>query len=292
MKQVDMNLHDFERIVRSFPHIRHIELQGEGEPLLNPDFFNMVELARLYHPGVRISCITNGSLFTPGNIDCILTLELDTINVSLESLMPEVFEKIRGGKLETLIEGTKNLLEARNRRGCVKPAIGFTVTILHCTVDEYPAIISLYQELGLDGGFGLQFLQKMDSYTEYYDAELIKQILSKKEIEYLREKFLNDPEIQNILSQSQNVTNFYKGLFSDRPLNSKACPWLEKGLYITALGQACSCCYIKDVKHFSFGSLKETDVSQIIKKRKLMNEQLKSGIVPPCCHNCPSMASL
>jgi MoaA/NifB/PqqE/SkfB family radical SAM enzyme len=291
MKQMDMNLGDFEGIVRAFPDIRHIELQGEGEPLLNLDFFNMVELARLHHPHVFISCITNGSLFTPGNIERLLTLQLDVLNVSLESPTPRIFQQLRGGNLEFVLAGMRGLLAERNRRGYTKPAVGFNITILRDTAIEYPAIISLYKELGLDGGLGMQFLQHMDAYTGYYNSEMKGQILLKKETQSLWEKLLNDPKIQEILSQSQNVPNFYKGIFSDRSLNWKGCPWLEKALYISVDSHAASCCYIKDIHRFGFGSLKETTVSQILKKRKLMNQQLKVGNVPTCCRNCPTLRS-
>ena len=291
MKQRDMNLQDFKRIIQSFTGIRHIELQGEGEPLLNPDFFNMVELARLHHPGVRISCITNGGLFTPGNIDHLLALQLDTLYVSLESPTPRVFERIRGGDLENVIAGMRNLLDGRNRRRCAKPALGLNITILRDTADEYPGIIYLYEELGLDGGFGLQFLQPMDAYTGYYDAEMMQQILSKKEAEALLKKILNDPKIQDLLGPTQNVPNFYREIFSHNSPKRSACPWLEKALYITADCRACGCCYIKDTERYSFGSFYDTDISQIIKKRKLMSEQLKSGIFPACCFNCPAVGT-
>ena len=41
-----MTLPTFESITKKFSGIRYLELHGEGEPLLSPIFFNMVELIK------------------------------------------------------------------------------------------------------------------------------------------------------------------------------------------------------------------------------------------------------
>ena len=67
MTQSDMNIETFEAIISTMTGVRHIELQGEGEPLLVHDFFEMVQCAYALQPGVDISFITNGSFFTRSN---------------------------------------------------------------------------------------------------------------------------------------------------------------------------------------------------------------------------------
>ncbi len=42
--------------------LMHVELQGEGEPMLHPRFFEMAAMIRRMHPVAKISLITNGSL--------------------------------------------------------------------------------------------------------------------------------------------------------------------------------------------------------------------------------------
>jgi MoaA/NifB/PqqE/SkfB family radical SAM enzyme len=37
----------FEQIARVFPRVRHVHLQGWGEPLLHPRLFEMVALAKM-----------------------------------------------------------------------------------------------------------------------------------------------------------------------------------------------------------------------------------------------------
>ncbi|MGA2069577.1 MAG: radical SAM protein [Thermoguttaceae bacterium] len=166
LPQRDMDLGVFEAALRLFPRIEHLELQGEEEPLLHPGFFDMVRLAKHLHPGVRVSTITNGSLLSE-NIDRILDAGLHKLHISLESADPAVFQEIRGGRLEKVVEGAAALMAARRQRGSQGPAVGFAVTRLRRTRDAAPRLAALYEWLGLDGGFAFQPLQTMAAYTRH-----------------------------------------------------------------------------------------------------------------------------
>src|SRR5437868_464777 len=46
MPQRDLTWDDFQTFLAAHPALRHVELQGEGEPLLHPLFFDMVAACR------------------------------------------------------------------------------------------------------------------------------------------------------------------------------------------------------------------------------------------------------
>src|SRR2546422_375122 len=69
MPQEDIGYEAFERTLASFPGVAHLELQGEGESLMHPRFFDMILLAR--KRGARVSFISNGSYFSPEVIEKI-----------------------------------------------------------------------------------------------------------------------------------------------------------------------------------------------------------------------------
>ena len=198
MPQRNMPLEQFEQTLRSFNELRHVELQGEGEPMLHPKFFEMAEMIRPLHPQAKISLITNGSMFSVEAVERILDIGFHKLSVSIESPDPEAFAEIRGGKLTKVLDGIRLLLDRRRQRrsgvasraGGVEngasplgatgrhavsttgPAVGFAITVLRRTIHELPRLLDLYDELGLDGGITLQPLQTMRAYAEHYSAEM------------------------------------------------------------------------------------------------------------------------
>src|SRR5581483_3580268 len=140
MTQSDLREDTFARVLDALPDLRHIELLGEGEPLLHPRFFDMARQA--LKRGLRVSFITNGSLLSPSVVDQILGLGFWDVSMSLESADPEVFRNLRGGKLEKVIEGVRRLVAARDARKLKRPAIGFALTVLRRTLGDLSAIRS------------------------------------------------------------------------------------------------------------------------------------------------------
>ena len=64
-----------------------------GEPLVNNNFYNMVEYASKYSIVSEIT--TNGSLLNDKNIKKLENSNLSRITVSIDGATTEIFEKIR-----------------------------------------------------------------------------------------------------------------------------------------------------------------------------------------------------
>jgi MoaA/NifB/PqqE/SkfB family radical SAM enzyme len=123
MPQQNMSPVRLEKILRATAPItdasdprglQHVELQGEGEPMLHPQFFEMAEMIRRVHPRAKISLITNGSLLSAENVERILEIGFHKLMVSIESPDSEEFVKIRGGKLSKVIDGIRLFVGARD----------------------------------------------------------------------------------------------------------------------------------------------------------------------------------
>lgn len=283
MLQQDISWETFQAAVDTFPKLRHIELQGEGEPLLHSLFFKMAEYAR--RKGIKVSIITNGSLLKlKDNIPKLLDLGLEKISVSIESADEEKFKEIRGGRLKDVTSGIRALIEERNRQRLEKPVIDFAVTVLSSTVSSYPKIVNLYRDLNMDGGINTQLLQRMESYTSQYSEELSSETVSEES--FTQFKALRATGEEEI-GQPKKV-GFYKELFADHSRESNTCPWLEKGVFINLSGDMSPCCKIKNADKYGYGNLEDGDV---VKKyhhlRNEMRSQLHRGEVPPACVGCP-----
>lgn len=266
------------------PGLKHVELQGEGEPLLHEHFFDMAHYLRQKNPGVKLSFITNGSLFTTKNIDGILDSKFNQVVISVESVNALQFQEIRGGKFDRVIRGIENLLTARRERGLLLPRIGFAVTVLKSTRHQLKAIVNLYNQLGMDGGIVYQALQTMSSYTQFYDATMMDERINRSDWQQFNSIIASDFQIQKAVSHSEY--NFYRELINNTSQPQTTCAWLENGLYVSASGEAVSCCFIKDYDSQGFGKLKDTTLIDLKEKRVDLLKQLKNGENPAQCRGC------
>ncbi len=286
MPQQDLSFQAFKHAVDAVDELLHVELQGEGEPLLHSQFFEMVEYLHVKHPGVKVSFITNGSLFTKGNIQKILSANIHRILVSIESADNDGFRDIRGGKLERVVRGLEALVDAREKwKGCV-PAIGFAVTVLKDTLHQIKPIAELYKRLGMDGGLSIQPLQTMGAYTEVYDQAMLNQRMTKDDFQEFRQIIASDRDVATTVAKPSLKVGFYEEMYASEFVQGSACPWLDSGLYVTSKGAATSCCFVKDEKRFGLGELSKNHLGSIKQAQVKLQETLVKGQLPLQCKGC------
>lgn len=297
MDQSDFNVNLLEKALELFPHLKHIELQGEGEPLLHPRFFEMLKLIK--QKGIKISFITNGSFLTAQYIEQILDSHVHSICVSIESPDPEEFRKIRGGDLSKILQGIEDLILARDKRGQKYPAVGWAVTVLDSTKHQLPLIADIYTRLGMDGGIRFQFLSEMKSYTEIYDHATSNQRVKLEDESWIFSQYIE--VIKSIQFNRSPFKHFYDELEEVKSLGNQtitldstqlfnrvfqSCPWLDQALFINRHGITTGCPMIKDTDRFAFGKLGEEDTEIILKSRQEMREKVQEGIIPESCQKC------
>ena len=284
LEQRDAELATFQAALESFPATTHLELQGEGEPLLQARFFEMVALARAR--GIGVSCITNGSLLSEENVGRILDADLDKVLVSFESLDPVTFRRLRGGLLEKVVDGLTRLVRARDARRLRRPAIGLALTVLRDTRGELPAFVALYRRLGLDGGINLQPLNPMPAYRRHYDGFLDGQLMSDAELREQLGSLRAEPVHGIVLDGTSRTRGFFDELFADFQPSRRRCPWLERGAFVTADGWVTPCCTIKDGERAGFGRVGPADAQKREAARAAMVAELSAGRTPEACRGC------
>lgn len=293
MAQRDLSLELFERALAAFPSLEHVELQGEGEPLMHPRFFAMAEALRAR--GVAVSVITNGSFLSDENNRRLVALSLSAIRVSLESAAPDEFRRIRGGKLEKVVRGLRHLVAVRDEHrrahpGAPVPAIGFAVTLLKSTIDDFDRVLELYRELGLDDGITLQPLQKMDAYASIYPEEIRGETIDAETFAaFVRTLQPGSPRAL----PPKSGRDFYSSMrAADAARPGPSCLWLENGGAMMNMdGQVTACCMIKD-ESFALGRLgdaapPEAIEARVARGRDGMRAELEAGSCPAACVGCP-----
>jgi len=90
--------------------VPYVSFSG-GEPMVRPDFFQMVE--RITKGGVGLKIETNGHYLTPENCKRLKSLNIKAVQVSIDGATPASFNKMRvHGRFDTALNGIKNLKDA------------------------------------------------------------------------------------------------------------------------------------------------------------------------------------
>lgn len=280
MPQGDLDWTDFTAFLSAHPHLRHVELQGEGEPLLHPRFFDMVAACR--DRDITVSVITNGSLLNEESVERLLDGGVHSIHVSMESADPGRFQRIRGGRFAKVAAGLRLLAERRREKGLARPTIGLTVTVLRDTLDDIEGIWRLYRDAGLDGGIVAQPLQGMPAYQRYYDDRMAGQALGPAEATRFR-------ALRQAVARAAPVPSadgfFYFALFAGFDPARTTCPWLDRGAYLSQDGSVTGCCFMKDADD-RLGHISRDDPTRFDEARQSMIAVLDAGDIPRGCGGC------
>lgn len=294
MDQSDLSLDKFKKFLDLFPEIQYMELQGEGEPLIHPQFFEMVEIAS--QKGIHISFITNGSLLTPQNVQRILNSNIAAVRISLETTDPAKFKQIRGGSLENVQKGIARLLMERSRLGLTYPSVGIALTVLASTLQDLPKIFQFYMDLGMDGGIAIQSLNRMPQYSQFYSQQIQGEYLEREQHEAEYQRYMSSEDIQKIWQEKSAIAHFYDQLFEPTPEEQAQgkltnCPWLRSGINLDRHGRLTPCCMVKG-ESWSFGTLLELSKEELLQKRTALAQELTQGQIPEPCQGCKIAQSI
>lgn len=140
----------FVRLVHAAYGVSQVRITG-GEPLVRPQLENLIEM--LAAEGIRdIALTTNGQLLAQ-KVDALKRAGLSRVNISLDSLRPEVFARItRGGVLQRTLDGIEAALAAG-----LGPVKLNTVVLRGINDQEAPDLV----RFALDRGCQIRFLELM-----------------------------------------------------------------------------------------------------------------------------------
>jgi len=119
--------------------VPYVSFSG-GEPMVRPDFFQLVE--RITAGGVGLKIETNGHYLTKENCQRFKDLGIKAVQVSLDGAHPSSFNKMRvNGRFDTATQGIRQLREAG-----VPVEINFVPARFN--IKEIGAVVDLAHDLG------------------------------------------------------------------------------------------------------------------------------------------------
>jgi MoaA/NifB/PqqE/SkfB family radical SAM enzyme len=170
MKQEHLTYENFVRIIDGCPSLKHLALTGEGEPIMNKRFFDMVRYAK--QKGLLVGITTNGSMFSQSNVKKLCDVQVDYLQISIDSSDPKRFAESRlGGDLRKVWEGIERLTTHRNKRGLTRPLVVVRGTLFSYSRNEIPEIVKEARKRGVDAIGEFQTLNPKESYVAIYPKD-------------------------------------------------------------------------------------------------------------------------
>lgn len=121
----------------------------QGEPYLHPQFLDLVKYAS--QKGIYTATSTNAHFLDEKNARKTIESGLDRLIISIDGSTQETYQAYRiGGKLEKVIEGTKNILRLRKELKSKTPHVIFQFLVVRPNEHQIEEVKTLARELGVD----------------------------------------------------------------------------------------------------------------------------------------------
>lgn len=198
-RQGYMSLDVLEALSEVLYRVPSISLSCTGEPLVHPQFAQILQRVRQLAPNASISFHTNGMLLDKV-IDVLIENRLDNLIVSIDGTNQESFGQIRkGAVLSKVLDNIRLMQKIKRNEGVQSPSLAVRSVSMKSNIKELPGIVKMVKELG---GERL-YVENLDPYSK----ELAREILYGKE---LRE------ETEDIFHEVRN-TAYKHGIYIELP---------------------------------------------------------------------------
>src|SRR5262245_43645851 len=147
-----MDFDVFIKLLDQFPALEQLQLQGLGEPMMHPRFFDMVEHA--VSRGIKVGTNTNATLLNAGRAERCVTSGLGEIHLSIDGATAETYERIRvRARFDRVVANIEGLAAARRRLHSATPRIRMVVVAMRENLGEFPDLVRLAHRLAIDTVF-------------------------------------------------------------------------------------------------------------------------------------------
>ena len=250
-----------ETIDQLYKELYYLVFYFQGEPYLNPQFLDMVKYASAKR--IYTATSTNAHYLTDANAKKTIESGLDRLIISIDGTTQDVYQQYRiGGRLDKVLEGTKNIVKWKREMKSKTPFIIFQFLVVRPNEHQVEDVKKLAAEMGVDD----VWFKTAQVYDYENDPNQLIPTIAKYS-RYRKNKF-NQAEVKNTLQNH--------------------CWRLWHAPVITWDGLVVPCCFDKDAQH-QLGDLKGKPFKEIWQngkytafRKKIMQSRKNIDI----CANC------
>jgi len=287
-----MPFETFTRLVDQLPSMTDLQLQGLGEPLMHPRFFDMVAYA--VARGVEVSTNSNLTLLTPARAERMVESGLHKLHASIDGSTQETYERIRvRSSWRRVIDNLEGLVEAKRRLGSELPELRIVMVLMRQNLDELADLVRLAASIGVTSVW-VQHLCH-----DFGEESLPAHYLPMHQ--FVGEQTLvgEDPARVDRAYDAARTAAAEHGVdlrlpnLTPRPLppgtrGPDRCDFPWRGAYYSYDGRAMPCCMVATPDRINFGNAAQAGVVPIWESADFQRfrDQLDSDDPPDICRSC------
>ena len=280
----EMTMETFRRLWPLMRRAARVHLQGWGEPLDHPAFFEMASLAR--RAGCQVSTTTCGLAVDPAMATRLVQSGLDIVAFSLAGIDAPSNQARQGIDFERVCAAVSTLQAERRRRQAVHLEIHLAYLMLASSMEAVARLPRLMERLGVHGAVvsTLDYLPDPSLTAETFGAHDIQGCRCGAEL-------LAGAAAE---ARARGLDLHYR--FSPlEPAGPGCSENIQRSLFVSAAGAVSPCVYTDipspraDHRRRVFGHLDTTDPLAIWQDPayRRFRQALAAGAPDPVCRSCP-----
>ena len=287
-----MAFEQFTRIIDQFPNVKELHLQGLGEPMMHPRFFDMVA----YAVGRNITVTTNSNLtlLNERRAERCVTSGLDCLHVSIDGAKPETYERIRvRARFERVVGNLERLISIKERLGSKLPRLVLVVVVMRQNLHELADLVRLAHRWSVERIFVQHLCHDFGeaSLPVHYRSmrEFVQaQTLLEEDPLRVEHHFAEARRIAGELGVDLRLPSIRLRLHPHGTPGPTRCHWPWQGAYISYQGYAMPCCMVSTPDRINFGNIAEQGVEATWNGApyQAFRDQFASDEPPDICRSC------
>jgi len=146
-----LTLETFSKVIPFLDQVESLNLDNHGEPLLNKDLEKIISLAKKSASHIRVTLTSNFIMMNRGRATSILQAGVDCIQVSVNGVKKETYEKImKGAKYGQLLENLSTFSSVRNEISNQLTTFSACITTMRSNIDELVMLPSLLAKYAIN----------------------------------------------------------------------------------------------------------------------------------------------
>jgi len=287
-----MDFDTFTRLVDQFPGLKELQLQGLGEPMMHPRFFDMISYA--VGKGIAVSTNTNLTLLTDRRAELCVTSGLGELHASIDGATAETYERIRvRAHFDRIVRNLEGLVAARSRLGRSTPRIRMVVVAMRQNLHEFPDLVRLAHRLSIDSVFVQHLCHDFGEsslpaqYKPMRDFVEDETLLG-EEPARIKQFFTEARSVASELGVKLRLPLTRPRLHPPGTPGPERCDWPWRGAYVSYQGLAMPCCMVATPDRIHFGNMAERGVDAIWDgpEMRAFRDELSSETPPEVCRSC------
>ncbi len=230
-KGQDLDLEIFKKLSKAFSRTDLVYLQGWGEPLLHPSFFEMLKLVK--KQGSKAGLTSNASLLGKENIRRLVDNGLNILSLSVAGVDSENDRIRKGTTLQKVMSAIESVQRIKASMGSNTPHIHLAYMLLRSGLDKVPEMPRFLSSMAAD-----QIV--ISSLTLALDPEMEKEMYLADSREGFKEVKDSLLEMKNQVDEPERV---FFHIFNPFMSNRECSENIHRACYMSVEGHVRPCVY-------------------------------------------------